>query len=141
MPTDEVLEEIDEFHANLKVALDWVSSDPERGLRLLHLVARPWESSGRAPDAMNAADLLVGPAPSDSDPSSGSRRPPVPPGSISTAWGPDAGTAVLHRVSEVAHRAGDDYYIVLANWGLEAGTGPEVIERHVPAATVISRQN
>ena len=128
MPTDEDLDEIDEFHADLKVALDWVSSDPDRGLRLLHLVARPWLSSGRAPDAMNAADLLVGAAPSDSDAEQWLETATSAAGLYFDGRGPDACTAVFHRVSEVAHRVGDDYYIALANWGLEAGTGPEVIE-------------
>ena len=128
MPTDEDLDEIDEFHADLKVALDWVSSDPERGLRLLHLVARPSLSSGRAPGAMNAADLLVGAAPSDSDAEQWLETATSAAGLYFDGRGPDACTAALHRVSEVAHRVGDDYYIALANWGLEADTGPEVIE-------------
>ena len=35
MPTDDILDEIEEFHANLKAALDWSVDRPELGLRLL----------------------------------------------------------------------------------------------------------
>ena len=46
MPTDDILEEIEEFHANLIAALDWSADDPPLGLRLLRGVARAWEESG-----------------------------------------------------------------------------------------------
>ena len=59
MPTDEVLEEIEEFHDNLIAALDWSTDDPPLGLRLLRGVARAWEDLGRAGDAMAAADRLL----------------------------------------------------------------------------------
>ena len=39
MPTDDILDEIDEFHANLKAALDWSTDQPALGLRLLRDVA------------------------------------------------------------------------------------------------------
>ena len=35
MPTDEVLEEVDEFHDNLIAALDWSAGQAPLGLRLL----------------------------------------------------------------------------------------------------------
>ena len=59
MPTDDILEEIEEFHANLKAALDWSADDPALGLRLLRDVAVAWEDLGRAGDAMAAADRLL----------------------------------------------------------------------------------
>ena len=52
MPTDEVLEEVDEFHDNLIAALDWSAGQAPLGLRLLRGLARSWESLGRAGDAM-----------------------------------------------------------------------------------------
>jgi predicted ATPase/class 3 adenylate cyclase/DNA-binding CsgD family transcriptional regulator len=59
LPTDEVLEEIEGFHGNLKAALDWSVADPPLGLRLLRDVSRAWDGSGRAGDAMVAADSLL----------------------------------------------------------------------------------
>ena len=59
MPTDDILDEIEEFHANLIAALDWSADDPPLGLRLLRGVAIAWEDLGRAGDAMAAADRLL----------------------------------------------------------------------------------
>ena len=59
MPTDDILDEIEEFHANLAAALDWSADDPPLGLRLLRGVAIAWEDLGRAGDAMAAADRLL----------------------------------------------------------------------------------
>ena len=59
LPTDDLLEEIEEFHANLKAALEWSADQPELGLRLLRGVAITWEDLGRAGDAMATADRLL----------------------------------------------------------------------------------
>ena len=44
MPTDEILEEVEEYHDNLTAALDWAAGQPPLGLRLL----RPWPDPWRA---------------------------------------------------------------------------------------------
>ena len=59
MPADDMLDEIEEFHANLSAALDWSSDDPPLGLRLLRGVAIAWDDLGRPGDAMAAADRLL----------------------------------------------------------------------------------
>ena len=128
MPTDEDLDEIDEFHADLKAALDWVSTDLTRGLKLLNLVARPWLTSGHARDAINAADRLLDAPPADADADLWLETATNAARLYFDTLGPDACTAVFHRVRELADRVGDEYHVALANWGLEPGTAPEVIE-------------
>jgi predicted ATPase/class 3 adenylate cyclase/DNA-binding CsgD family transcriptional regulator len=59
MPTDDVIEQIQEFHANLKSALDWSAERPSVGLRLLAGLAIAWEDLGRAGDAMAASERLL----------------------------------------------------------------------------------
>ena len=59
MPSDDILEEMEAFHANLVAALDWGADEPALGLRLLRGVAIAWEDLGRAGDAMAAADRLL----------------------------------------------------------------------------------
>ncbi len=58
-PTDDVLEQFVAFHADLKAALDWSTHEPSLGLRVLCSVARAWEATGAAGDAMDAVDVLL----------------------------------------------------------------------------------
>ena len=57
--TDEAVDEVESHHGNLTAALEWSSDDPEQGLRMLRLVARPWAASGRLAGAMVAVDRLL----------------------------------------------------------------------------------
>jgi predicted ATPase/DNA-binding SARP family transcriptional activator len=115
MPADDILEEIAEFHDNLKAALDWAADQPQLGLRLLRAVSRPWESLGRAGDAMAAADRLL----SDDN----AHRYPVEwlsaanssHGLYWLARGPEH-TALLERVETLAAQLGDDYHLAQARW-------------------------
>ena len=116
LPTDEVLEEIEEFHGNLKAALDWSVADPPLGLRLLRDVSRPWDGSGRASDAMVAADQLL------TDESAqlyeeawleaAARSSPL----HQDARGPTAYRSLLDRVTRVADRLGDSYHYGWGRW-------------------------
>ena len=54
MPSDETLEAADQFHGNLVAALEWSTMEPIRGLTLLTRLARVWNETGRAGDAMFA---------------------------------------------------------------------------------------
>jgi predicted ATPase/class 3 adenylate cyclase/DNA-binding NarL/FixJ family response regulator len=57
--TDPILEEIDQFHHNLKAALDWSLDEPAIGLRLLRYLCRPWQNSGRPREVLGAVDRLL----------------------------------------------------------------------------------
>jgi predicted ATPase/DNA-binding CsgD family transcriptional regulator len=116
MPTDEVVEEIAEFHTNLKAALDWSADRPELGLRLLGGVARAWDELGRAGDAMLAADRLLTDANAELDADRW----------LSVAWrtgelvvaarGNVEQLALIERSEAVAARHGNEFYRRLARW-------------------------
>src|SRR5262249_21550255 len=57
--TDPVVDLVEEFHDNLRAALDVAADDPSLGLRLLYRLGRPWHNTGRHGDAMTAVDRLL----------------------------------------------------------------------------------
>ena len=116
LPTDPILEEIDEFHANLKAALDWSADNPPLGLRLLRGVARAWNDLGRAADAMSAADRLL----SDDNAELHDTEWLVAAGRaydlFFAARGPDAARSLRARTEKLAAHVGDDYHLALTQW-------------------------
>jgi predicted ATPase/class 3 adenylate cyclase/DNA-binding CsgD family transcriptional regulator len=116
MPTDEILEEIEELHPNLRAALDWSAEKPPLGLRLLCGVARAWNDLGRAADAMFAADHLLS---DDNAKRHGAQW-------LATAHrayylyfaarGPDAARSLQDRLETLAAQGGDDYHLALTQW-------------------------
>ena len=120
MPTDDILEEIEEFHANLKAALDWSTDRPALGLRLLRDVAVAWNDLGRAGDAMAAADRLLTDANAELDAD----------GWLTAAWrtsdlvlaarGPAEVMPFLERIEAVAAERGSEFYRRLARWPKES---------------------
>jgi predicted ATPase/class 3 adenylate cyclase/DNA-binding CsgD family transcriptional regulator len=119
MPTDERLAEIEEFHTNLKAALDWSVDHPPLGLRLLHGLGVAWAELGRAGDAMAAADALL------TDENALHHGDEW----LAAAWRTSAlyfssrGTAAelpfLERIESVASQRGDEFYRRLARWPKE----------------------
>ena len=57
--TDAVIEHIEMFHDSVAAALEWSTGDPAVGLRLLRLLARAWQGSGRPQAALTAVDRLL----------------------------------------------------------------------------------
>ena len=57
--TDAVIEHIEMFHDSVAAALEWSTRDPAVGLRLLRLLARAWQGSGRPQAALTAVDRLL----------------------------------------------------------------------------------
>jgi predicted ATPase/class 3 adenylate cyclase/DNA-binding CsgD family transcriptional regulator len=120
LPADPILDEIEEYHANLRAALDWSADKPAIGLRLLRDLGVAWEDLGRAGDAMFAADRLL----TDEN----ARRF----GSewLAAAWrtsllylsarGPAELMPFLERIEAVAAERGDDFYRRLARWPKES---------------------
>jgi predicted ATPase len=113
-PTDEILQQVDEFHDNLKAALDWSVKDPEVGLRLLRHLARFWSEFGRVAEAIEAADRLL------TDENAALYGAAWLPAAIGSAWlwsqGTQKSICLLERVEKVAMRLGDDYHAALARW-------------------------
>ena len=133
MPTDHIVDEIQEFHANLKAALDWSVDRPELGLRLLGRVAHAWKDLGRAGDAMAAADRLLTDANAELDADEW----------LAVAWrtshlvfearGPADGVALLERIEAVAARRGDEFYRRLARWPKDEFPVTDPAWRHLAA--------
>jgi predicted ATPase/class 3 adenylate cyclase/DNA-binding CsgD family transcriptional regulator len=129
MPTDDVLAEIEAYHANLKTALDWSTDNPAMGLRLLRGVAIAWEHLGRAPDAMTAADHLLT---ADNAQRFGAEWLEA----AQSCWrlyfearGHPEMRAHLRRIESVADERGDDYHRMLAGRFLEASESEAVALR------------
>ena len=57
--TDAVIEHLEMFHDSVAAALEWSTRDPAVGLRLLRLLARAWQGSGRPQAALTAVDRLL----------------------------------------------------------------------------------
>ncbi len=113
MPTDEILEEVAEFHDNLRAALDWAADEPALGLRLLRSVARAWECMGRAGDAMAAADRLLTDANAEQHGGEWLSSADSSEGLYWLARGPDEHSALLERIESVAAQLGDHYHLAL----------------------------
>ena len=109
-PPTTILDEIEQFHANLIAALEWSADQPPLGLRLLRGVARAWEDLGRAGDAMVAADRLL----TDDNAERygaewlGGRWHSVT--CTSCARGPTTYGELLEQIEAVAGELGDDYH-------------------------------
>jgi predicted ATPase/class 3 adenylate cyclase/DNA-binding CsgD family transcriptional regulator len=116
MPTDELIEEIAEFHPNLAAALDLSVDDTRVGLRLLAGVARAWDDLGRAGDAMAAADRLLTDANAELDADAWLDAAWRTCHLVMAARGPAEGIALLERIEEVAARHGDELYRRMARW-------------------------
>ncbi len=116
MPTDEVLDEVEEYHDNIAAALDWAADQPLLGLRLLRGVARAWDTLGRSADGLAAADALL----TDQNAERYTAEwLSAANGLDSLYWlarGPQQRKAFLERVERVALRVGDDYHVVQARW-------------------------
>jgi DNA-binding CsgD family transcriptional regulator len=116
MPTDDVLEQVEEFHANLTAALNWSADLPPVGLRLLQGVGRAWEHLGRAGDAMVAADHLL------TDDNAARYTAQCVTAAYSSAdlyfsaRGPNDYGKHLQWIETVAGQLGDEYHVGLARW-------------------------
>jgi predicted ATPase/class 3 adenylate cyclase/DNA-binding CsgD family transcriptional regulator len=121
-PTDETVDAIEQNHDNILAALEW--ADGEHGLRLLELLGRPWQTSGRAGVALEQADRLLRDAELEQ------RHP--------TTWAAAAASlailysqsgregeyaALLDRLEATASATGDEYRSIAARW-LRSGFAP-----------------
>jgi predicted ATPase/class 3 adenylate cyclase/DNA-binding CsgD family transcriptional regulator len=125
--TDDVVDEVEQYHDNLKAALDWSVTNPEVGLRLLGLVGRSWQSTGRAGDAMMAVDGLLTPANAQHYARAWLGAAIEVAVLVFDARGVDARTSVLDRVAAVAATNDDPYHTLLARW-LRPGSEADSVE-------------
>jgi predicted ATPase/DNA-binding CsgD family transcriptional regulator len=116
LPTDELLDEFEEFHPNLKAALDWSVDRPRLGLQLLGGVARAWWLLGWAGDAMSATDRLLTDANAELDADLWLAVALDASNLVLAARGPADATALLERIEAVAVRRGDEVVGRLARW-------------------------
>lgn len=116
MPTDEVVDEVDGYHDNLRAALEWsAAADPALGLRLLAAVTRPWQTLGRTGDQLAVADRLLTTENAQRHP-----RAWLPAAEAATAFAFFGGTrdyfALLDQFEQLAADIGDEYHAAIARW-------------------------
>ena len=116
LPADELLAEIDSYHANLRVALDWSVEEPALGLRLLRGVAIAWEDLGRAGDALPAADRLLTDENAEQYTEAWLGAAHLASRLYAEARGGEDMLDLLERVQQVAARKGDEYHLQWARW-------------------------
>jgi predicted ATPase/DNA-binding CsgD family transcriptional regulator len=120
MPTDDVLEEMAEFHDNIRSALNWAVDRPRLGLPILRDVAKAWDLLGRAGDAMTAIDELL------TDDNAAHYGPLWLSAAhdcghlIWLARGPVESSLFRDRVESAALRLGDNYHLAVERWLNEA---------------------
>jgi hypothetical protein len=116
-PTDDVVALVDAHHDDLVAALTWAADrDAEVGLRLLWPLARAFQGTGRAGDAMPAFDTLLAPAVEEQHPEHWLRA------AISAAIpllgfrGPEAFADLLTRCEARAVDLVDAYGQAISRW-------------------------
>ena len=129
-PTDDVIEMVDANHDDLVAALWWVAGrDPDLGLRLLWPLARAFQGTGRAGDALPAFDSLLTPAVEQQHPQRWLRAALSASIPVFGFRGPQAFVELLARCEARALDLEDDYGLALARWllGMSVATDRELI--------------
>ena len=111
--TDAVIEHLEVFHDSVGAALEWSTGDPALGLRLLRLLARAWQGSGRPQAVLSAVDRLL----TDEN----AERFPLPWAAaaasaavlVGTARGRPEAAGLARRGRSVADQAGDEYLVAV----------------------------
>jgi predicted ATPase/class 3 adenylate cyclase/DNA-binding CsgD family transcriptional regulator len=116
-PTDDVIVLVDTNHEDLVAALSWASErDTELGLRLLWPLARAYQGTGRAGDALAAIDTLLAPEVEEQYPAAwlrGAVSASVP---MMSFRGPQAFVELLARCETTALSVGDEYRLAITRW-------------------------
>jgi predicted ATPase/DNA-binding CsgD family transcriptional regulator len=114
--TDEMVERVEEVHANLVAALNWSVVDPELGLFLLAGLVRAWWGGGRAGDAMTAIDRLLTPPNAVAHPEAWIDAVTFAAGLVYTFRGQDEGDSLLGVAELMATSIDDEYRLALVRW-------------------------
>ena len=116
-PTDDVIAMVDANHDDLVAALSWAARDDvELGLRLLRPLARAFNGTGRAGDAMAACDELLAPDVERRYPALWLRAALSATIPISSYRGPEAFVALVTRCASRAVEMNDDYRLAVCRW-------------------------
>jgi predicted ATPase/class 3 adenylate cyclase/DNA-binding CsgD family transcriptional regulator len=113
--TDAVIEHLEMFHDSVTAALEWSSRDPAVGLRLLRLLARAWQGSGRPQAAMTAVDQLLTDENAERFPVAWAAAAASVAVLVGTARSGADRAALLERGRAVADQAGDDYFVAISD--------------------------
>ena len=109
MPTDGSLDLANEFHDNLKAALDWAVNEPRLGLRLLRVLSRVWAQLGCEGDAITAAEQLLDEVNAEQHPSEWLAAALPATELFDTMRGPNEWRTLRAKIEEIA-LANDDAY-------------------------------
>ena len=131
-PTDDVIELVDANHDDLVAALSWSADrDTELGLRLLWPLARAFQGTGRAGDAMAAIDSLLAAEAQERYPEAWLRAASSAAVPVFSFRGPEAFVELLEHCEATASAVGDDYRLATARWlmHMTIATGLELKEQ------------
>jgi predicted ATPase/class 3 adenylate cyclase len=144
-PTDDVIATVDVHHEDLITALSWAADrDIELGLRLLWPLARAFQGTGRAGDAMSACDQLLSPEVENRFPTLWLRAATSAAIPILSFRGPHAFTELLARCESRAIELNDHYQLALSRWlrGMSLNTTRELArqadQHHQPYALALA---
>ncbi len=116
-PTDDVIAFVDANHDDLVAALSWTAEGKiELGLRLLWPLARVYQGTGRAGDAMAAMDTLLAPEAEERYPEAWLRAAIAAAIPVVSFRGPEAFSDLLRRCEVTALAIGDDLRLALTRW-------------------------
>ncbi len=122
-PTDDVITLVDANHEDLVAALTWAAGrDAELGLRLLWPLARGFQGTGRAGEAMPAIDILLAPDVEQRYPEAWARAAVSAAIPVLSYQGPQAFAELLTRCEAVALAIGDSYRVAITRWLLQPGS-------------------
>ena len=131
-PTDDVIAMVDANHDDLIAALSWAArNDVELGLRLLWPLARAFQGTGRAGDAMAACDELLAPDVEQRYPELWLRAALSASVPVSSFRGPQAFVELVTRCASHAAELNDDYRLAVSRWllGMSVDTDRELVRQ------------
>ena len=131
-PTDDVIAMVDANHDDLIAALSWAArNDVELGLRLLWPLARAFQGTGRAGDAMAACDGCSRPTSSSGTRNCGCGPRISASVPVSGFRGPQAFVELVTRCASHAAELNDDYRLAVSRWllGMSVDTDRELVRQ------------
>jgi DNA-binding CsgD family transcriptional regulator len=114
--TDPVVDQVEQFHDNFKAALDWGVHQPVIGLRLLAILARPWQSSGRHSDAEAAIDQILTEQNAQEHPQDWLKAATASASLLLTARGYPALQTLMQASERLARELGDQNSLTFCQW-------------------------
>jgi DNA-binding CsgD family transcriptional regulator len=114
--TDAIVDQVEEYHDNLRAALAWSVDYPDIGLRLLRRVARPWQNSARAADAVPFVDLLLTDENASRYPLDWARAANAVEPLVEVAHGHGSSYRLMETAEALATDGGDELHAAISRW-------------------------